>query len=207
MDEAKRYIREVFEAAQSVDMAAALQLVDWLEKAYADDRCVFIIGNGGSAAAASHFAEDLCKGCLADKVPKRFRVLSLTDNTPFVTAIANDLGYDRVFEFQLRQFARAGDILIAISGSGNSPNVLKAVEYARGNSIRVAGLTGFDGGKLGGMATLSINVPIMDMCKAEAVHCVLTHMVTDMLKDRLAERASGGKRTRPRRGAGKNSAK
>jgi D-sedoheptulose 7-phosphate isomerase len=185
MEIAARYLDDVVAAAHAVDLNAVLQLVDRLESAYRTDRQVFAIGNGGSASNASHFAEDLCKGALQDSNPKRFRVLSLTDNTSFITAIGNDLGYDRIFEFQLRQFAKSRDILIAISGSGNSPNIIRAVEWALQNGLTVVGFTGFNGGKLRQKANLSIHVPIQHMCKTEAVHAILLHMATDLLKDRI----------------------
>ena len=185
MEIASRYLDDVVTAARAVDLKTVLQLVDLLEAAYRTDCQVFVIGNGGSASAASHFAEDLCKGALHDNNPKRFRVLSLTDNTSFITAIGNDLGYDRVFEFQLRQFAKPQDILIAISGSGNSPNILRAVDWAQQNGLTVVGFTGFNGGKLRPKANLPIHVPIQHMCKTEAVHAILLHMATDLLKDRI----------------------
>lgn len=188
MEVAKDYLDQVIDAARAVDLETVVAAVDKIEEAYEEDRHVFVMGNGGSAAAASHLAEDLCKGSIPDTCPKRFRVLSLTDNTPFITAIANDLGYERVFEFQLRQFARTGDLLIGISGSGNSPNIVRAVEYAREAELFVIGITGYDGGKLGRASDLHIHVPIMDMCKTEAVHGIVSHMLTDLLLLRVREK-------------------
>ena len=182
-----RYIGEISEALRALDARCIERVLDTLESAYREGRAVFLVGNGGSAANASHFAQDLAKGTLESATEKRFRVLSLTDNVPFLTAVANDLGYENVFVFQLRQFARSGDVLIAISGSGNSPNVLKAAEWARANSVEVIGFTGFDGGKLGPLADVHANVPLMDMCQSEAVHSVLMHMIVDLLRKRLAE--------------------
>jgi D-sedoheptulose 7-phosphate isomerase len=182
------------EAARRVDLAAVGRCIDRLAEAYRDDRQVFLIGNGGSAANASHFAEDLAKSSLRDSDRKRFRVLSLTDNTSFITAIANDIGYEDIFAFQLRQFLRTGDVLIAISGSGNSPNVVKAAAYAREAGGTVIGLTGFDGGKLLKLAHIGLHVPLKDMCKSEAVHGILLHMVVELLRERLggAGAACGG---------------
>lgn len=185
MEIAKAYMDEVIEAARRVDLRKVTPAVDLLEEAYLEDRFVFTIGNGGSAAAASHLAEDLCKGAMQDDDQKRFRALSLADNTPFLTAISNDLGYERVFDFQLRQFARAGDLLIGISGSGNSPNILRAAEYAKTCGLGMIAMTGFDGGQFGAVADVHIHVPIRDMCKAEAVHGILCHMLTDLLGDRI----------------------
>lgn len=186
------YLEDVAQATAAVDRTTLSTALEWLEAAYRQGAGVYIAGNGGSAASASHFAEDLAKGALADDNPKRFRVLSLTDNTPFLTAIANDIGYEDVFAFQLRQFAEPGDILVLISGSGNSPNVLRAAEWARANDIKVMSFTGFDGGKLGQLSDLRLHVPINDMCKSEAVHAVLMHAVVDLLHDRIKGASDDG---------------
>ena len=125
------------------------RFIDTLFDAFERGATVFLAGNGGSAANASHFGQDLAKGTLASMdATRRFRVIPLTDNIGFITALANDEGYDSIFEQQLRNLGRRGDVLVAISGSGNSPNVLRAVEYARSAGIKTIGVTGFDGGKL-----------------------------------------------------------
>ncbi|MDD4869459.1 MAG: SIS domain-containing protein [Kiritimatiellae bacterium] len=179
------YLRSVCEAAGRVDLVAVTKAIDLLEEAYHSGKGVFVIGNGGSASNASHFAQDISKGSIPDLSGKRFRVMSLTDNTPFITAIANDIGYERVFDIQLSQFAREGDILVAISGSGNSPNILKAVERARELKMNIISVTGFNGGKLIKMSDIQVHVPCNDMCKSEAVHGIIFHMITDILKARL----------------------
>jgi D-sedoheptulose 7-phosphate isomerase len=181
------YLATVSKATDEVDKGVLAKVMDRLETAYQEGQTVYIIGNGGSAANASHFAEDLAKGALQDDWEKRFRVHSLTDNTPFITAVGNDLGYDRIFKFQIRQFAETGDILVAISGSGNSPNIIEAVEWAREHGVDIIGFTGFDGGKLAPMSDISVHVPLMDMCQTEAVHSVLMHLIVDLLRDRLAQ--------------------
>lgn len=189
------YLDQVVSAARSVDLGQVEKLIGLLERAYRKGRSVFVIGNGGSAANALHFAQDLSKGAIPDIEGKRFRVLSLAENVSFITAISNDIGYDRVFELQLRQFAEKGDVLIAISGSGNSANIIRAVEYARGKGMLVAGFTGFDGGKLIGLSDVRVHVPVDQMCMAEAVHSIIMHMITDLLRDRLIrDRASPGKK-------------
>jgi D-sedoheptulose 7-phosphate isomerase len=180
-----QYLEAVMKAAQRVDLGEVRKCIDWLADAYRDDRQVFLIGNGGSAANASHMAEDLAKSSLHDSDQKRFRVLSLADNTAYITAIANDIGYEDVFAFQLRQFMQAGDILIAISGSGNSRNIVKAAEYTKQNGGKVIGMTGFDGGKLLPMSDVRLHVPLKNMCQSEAVHGILLHMVVDLLRERL----------------------
>ena len=189
MKAVEQYLDDVVQAAQAVDLAQVCQAVDCLQSAYNDGRAVYVIGNGGSAAAASHLAQDLSKGSMPDIEGKRFRVLSLTDNVPFMTALSNDIGFDRVFDLQLRQFAEPNDILIVISGSGNSPNVLKAVEYAKTLPMTTISLTGFDGGALHKASDIQLHVPIMDMCKSEAVHGILAHIVADILRVKLAGKA------------------
>lgn len=186
MEIAARYLDEVVAAAKAVDLREVEKAVAVLEAAYREGRSVFVIGNGGSAANAMHFAQDLSKGSVPDLEGKRFRVMSLADNVSMITALANDVGYERVFDLQLRQFAQAGDILVALSGSGKSPNILKAVEYAKAQSLKVMGLTGFDGGQLMKRSDVRLHVPLKDMCKSEAVHAILLHMIADLLRARLA---------------------
>jgi len=125
----------------------------------------------------------LGKGTLNGKKDiKRFKVISLTDNVPYVMAWANDEGYETIFEQQLRNLGEPGDVVVAISGSGNSPNVIKAVEYANRNKMVTVGLTGFDGGKLKKIARHSVHIPINDMGVTECVHSILGHYITDYLK-------------------------
>lgn len=155
--------------------------------AYLEDRTLFLIGNGGSAANASHFGQDLSKSTLPSlSVGKRFRTIALTDNISFITALANDEGYERVFVEQLITLGRPGDILVAISGSGNSPNVLRAVEYANGHGIKTIGVTGFNGGKLREMAEININVPSNDIGLVEAAHSVVFHIATSWLRQQIS---------------------
>ncbi|MBN1557034.1 MAG: SIS domain-containing protein [Lentisphaerae bacterium] len=188
-DNIVEYLATVNTAMRAVDRDTLARALDRLETAYREAQGVYIIGNGGSAANAAHLAEDLAKGALADNAPTRFKVLSLADNTSYITAVANDLGYEQVFVFQLKQFAAAGDVLIAVSGSGNSPNVLRAAEWAKDKDVDIIAFTGFDGGKLGKLADIHVHVPLRDMCQAEAVHAVLMHMLVDLLRNRLAVEA------------------
>lgn len=170
------------------------RLVETLYRGFEEERTIFLIGNGGSAAAASHFGQDLAKGTLSSMAAKRrFRVIPLTDNVGFITALANDEGYESIFEQQLRNLARPGDLLVAISGSGNSPNVLRAVEYARSIGMKTVGVTGFDGGKLRRMADESVHVPIDDMGMVEALHGVVFHHAMCFLRERLARAEAGGR--------------
>lgn len=164
------------------------RFIDILYRAFEEGRTVFLAGNGGSAAAASHFGQDLAKGTLPSmEATRRFRVIPLTDNIGYITALANDEGYESIFEQQLRGLAAAGDLLVAISGSGNSPNVLRAVEYARSIGMTTVGVTGFDGGKLRRMADESVHVPVHDMGMCEALHGVVFHAAMSRLRQRLAD--------------------
>ncbi len=167
----------------------AERLVALLLRAFDAERTVFLIGNGGSAANASHFAQDLAKGTAPGlEAPRRLRALSLADNVGFLTALANDVGYERVFEQQLRTLARPGDLLIAISGSGNSPNVLRAVEWAREAGLLTLGVTGFDGGKLRGMVDHAVHVPCDDMGICETLHAAVFHCAMSGLRERIEAR-------------------
>jgi D-sedoheptulose 7-phosphate isomerase len=178
------------------------RFVEALWSAFEDGSTVFLAGNGGSASAASHFGQDLAKGTLADmRAERRFRVIPLTDNVGFITALANDEGYESIFEQQLRNLGRRGDLLVAISGSGNSPNVLRAVDYARSIGMRTIGVTGYDGGKLGKVADVSIHVPVWDMGMAEALHGVIFHLAMSQLRERVGAAQSG---VRKRGGGGRN---
>jgi D-sedoheptulose 7-phosphate isomerase len=171
------------------------RFVDALWEAFESGGTVFLVGNGGSAAAASHFGQDLAKGTLADMgATRRFRVVPLTDNIGYITALANDEGYESIFEQQLRNLGRAGDVLVAISGSGNSANVLRAVDYAREIGMRTIGITGYDGGKLHRVADLSVHVPVWDMGMAEALHGVVFHLAMSRLRERVAAAQPGGAR-------------
>lgn len=177
-------------ALDSVDEAEVSALIECLFDAYRRGAMVFVIGNGGSAANASHFAQDLAKGTSpSPDHERRIRALSLTDNVAFFSALGNDEGYDSVFVQQLRTFARPGDLLVAISGSGNSPNVLRAVEYANANGLSTIGVTGFSGGALRAMVTLPVHVPLNDMCTAESIHSVLFHYVILELQKLMAAEA------------------
>ena len=157
-------------------------------KIYDNNNKIFIIGNGGSAANASHFAQDLAKGVFLDQgVEKRIKALSLTDNTAYISALANDDGYDRIFEAQLRTFADPGDLLIIISGSGNSQNVLKAIEFAKTKGLITAGFSGYDGGKMKPMLDINVHIPLNEMCTVESVHSVIFHYIILELREILTK--------------------
>jgi len=174
-----------------IDPEQVRALADAIYARYESGRMVFIIGNGGSGSNASHLCEDLGKGTLHRRdfdndAKRRLRVLSLTDNTPYILAWGNDEGFDRVFLEQLKNLAQPGDLLVAISGSGNSPNILRAVEWANKNGLATFGCTGFGGGQLRSLAHQNLHVPLDDMGIVESVHLTAFHWVIDNLYSRIA---------------------
>jgi D-sedoheptulose 7-phosphate isomerase len=184
---AKAYLERVCQEIQRLDLGQVETLSDLIESAYHAGRFVFIIGNGGSGANASHLCEDLAKCTLRDfERQRRLKVLSLTDNTPWITAVANDISYENVFLEQLKNLASPGDLLVAISGSGNSPNIVKAVEWANAHGLVSMGVTGYSGGKLGALAKHNLHVGIDDMGIVESLHLAAFHWVIDDLHRRFA---------------------
>lgn len=160
------------EQIREEDIEALIQLLDCARK---ENRQIFVIGNGGSAATATHFANDLGKGAAA--LAPRFRVLSLTDNVAWMTALANDLDYSHIFVEQLKNYAQPGDVLVAFSGSGNSPNVVKALEWANTNGCKTVGVTGRPGGRLGQISQLAVHIESSHMGNIEEGHFVVQHLV------------------------------
>lgn len=156
--------------------------VGTVRRAWAEGRSIFLLGNGGSAATASHLACDLAKGLVAPGRP-RMKVVALTDNVPLLTAYGNDVGYERVFAEQLANFVQPGDVVLAISASGNSPNVLAAIELANARGAATIGLTGFRGGKLKGLVRQCVVVPSDNMQQIEDAHMVIAHALFVQLRD------------------------
>ncbi|HJS09632.1 MAG TPA: SIS domain-containing protein [Pirellulales bacterium] len=159
-------------------------------RTWLDERTVFVFGNGGSATTATHICEDFGKSSLREDelfqtASKRLRILSLTDNLGWITALGNDLGYAHVFSQQLMSFARPHDLVIAISGSGNSPNVINAVEWANENGLVTFALTGYDGGKLRRLAHHGLHVPLDDMGMVESIHLAAFHWVLNDVYARI----------------------
>lgn len=173
---ARQYVDTVQREVGRLDWNAMEDLSQAIFARFRSGRFVYIVGNGGSGANASHLCEDLGKGTvLTEEQTKRLRVLSLTDNTSYILAWANDASYERIFIEQLRNFAEPGDLLIAISGSGNSPNVLRAVEWANQNGVETFGVTGYSGGKLRDLAQRTFHVDLNDMGVVETLHMVAFH--------------------------------
>ena len=193
---AQDYLDRVCREIHRIDTGQLESIAELIERAYRDDRFVFVIGNGGSASSASHLCEDLNKCTLKDfESQKRLKVLSLTDNTAGIMAWANDEGYDRVFLEQVKQYGSAGDLLLAISGSGNSPNILRAVEWANDHGITTVGITGYGGGTLRAISQHQLHCPVDDMGTAESLHLVAFHWLIGELYRRISGPIEAATRT------------
>ena len=162
------------------------QVVQILHEARLNNRQIFIMGNGGSASTASHFVCDLGKNTRIKGMPN-FRVMGLTDNMAIFSALANDEGYDNVFSQQLASFVCPGDVVIGISASGNSPNVLNAVQLAKGMGAITIGLTGFDGGRLSPMVDFPVHVDSYLIEHVEDIHLMLEHLICKTLREMISE--------------------
>lgn len=173
---ASDYKRHLLAALDTVDLDRVEELIDVFRRAREEDRQIFVFGNGGSAATANHFACDIVKGASYGR-DKRFRILSLSEQIPTMTAYSNDVGYESVFVEPLKNFARRGDIAMAISGSGNSENVVRAVEYANSIGCYTVGLSGLTGGRLRPSVDLSLHVTDHHMGRVEDAHFFICHMV------------------------------
>ena len=171
-----RYRDQQQAAIGTIPAETVAKLIDRLRVALDEDKQVFVFGNGGSAANASHFATDLGKGS-SDKIGRRFRVMSLNDNVSWMSALGNDYAYEDVFVRQLHNYARPGDVVLVLSVSGNSPNVVKAVQWAKENGVFTAALVGGKRGKLAEIADVAIVVPDVHYGRAEDVHMTVCHML------------------------------
>lgn len=184
------YLKRLRDEIERVDQTAMVRWADLIYQAWQQGRTVFIIGNGGSGTTASHMCEDLGKSTLPesalnDESRKRLKVLSLTDNVGWIMAVGNDLSYDQIFVQQLMNFGQEGDAVIAISGSGNSPNVLNAVDWANRHGLHTFGLTGYDGGKLHEMQQDGLQIALADMGMVESIHLCLFHWVLNDVHARI----------------------
>ena len=176
----KKYLDEEIEIIKNLDVEAINYAMNLLEETREKGTMVYLIGNGGSAATASHMQNDFNKG-ISEGLDKKYNFCCLCDNFATVMAIANDDCYENVFYNQLLNRLKPGDVLIAISGSGNSKNVIKAVEYAKSKGNKVIGFTGYDGGKLKTMSDISLHVPLNNMQIAEDVHTIFNHTMMYIL--------------------------
>ena len=172
----ENYKTALLEAIDRIDLGRVDQAIEWFRESRDQNRHIFVCGNGGSASTASHFACDIVKGASYNR-DARFRIMALTDSLPTITAYSNDVSYDCVFVEQLKNFAQKDDLVMCISGSGNSPNVVRAMEYANTIGCKTIALTGRDGGQLGPLAQLNIQVAVPHMGRIEDAHMIVCHMI------------------------------
>ena len=181
------YLNEERRVVDSLDREAINSAMNALVDAAQRGASIYVMGNGGSSATASHFVCDFAKGVyLGAGLP--FKMQCLSDNTPIVTAISNDIGYEDIFEFQLRGKVQEGDLVLAISGSGNSENVIRAVEYAKDHGAVIVGMTGYSGGRLMGLSDFKLHVPVDNMQIVEDIHMMFDHLIMHTLCEREAGR-------------------
>ncbi|HEV2970016.1 MAG TPA: SIS domain-containing protein [Pirellulales bacterium] len=188
--DAAAYLDRMSEELARIDQAAMRVWADLVFESWRDEQFVFVFGNGGSGTSATHMSEDLGKSLLRhehlrDESKRRLKVMSLTDNLGWILAVGNDCGYEQIFVQQLMNFGRPGDLAIGISGSGNSPNVLAAVDWANRHGLVTLGLTGYDGGRLRKLARHGLHVPINDMGMVESIHLALFHWVLNDVYARI----------------------
>jgi len=184
---ARTYLDELASVLEGFNLEQFEKVVASILDAYEKDKKIFVMGNGGSGSTASHFACDINKGCCMD-LEKKFKVICLNDNVPTMLALANDVSYDVVFEEQLKNFFTPGDLVIGISGSGNSENVLRAVRYANASGGRTIGLSGFTGGQLAQLADIMFIAEIDDMQKIEDIHIIVVHIIMQTVYGALHEK-------------------
>lgn len=185
--DAKQYFEQLKTVVTHLVHEGVDRIADELMAAYEAKRKVFLFGNGGSASLASHLACDLGKGTAYCNGGKRFRVMALTDNLPVLTAWANDSSYEDIFSEQLKNFIEPNDIAFAVSGSGNSKNVLKGLEVARGVGARTIGITGFEGGTMKALCDICVIVPSTDMQLIEDVHLAIAHSLFRITHSRITQ--------------------
>ncbi|NLJ85844.1 MAG: SIS domain-containing protein [Firmicutes bacterium] len=185
MGDMRPYFESIVESIKAFPLEEIDRAIEALYDAYKRRAQIFTLGNGGSAATAIHLAGDLNKTTITDLEAPRFRARALSENISQITAWANDLAYQEVFRQQLMNFLEPKDLIFAISGSGNSPNVLKAVEYGKGHGALVIGLSGFAGGKLGDLAHIPIVCRNTEMLQVEDLHSIVCHYITWELRAKL----------------------
>lgn len=176
----EKFVNEYIDSLKGLLARFDVEAFEWIVNSildvYENKRTIFIMGNGGSGSTASHFAGDINKGCCLD-LDKKFKVICLNDNIPTMLAYANDLDYESVFIEQLKNFFDSGDLVIGISGSGNSKNVLHAIRYANENGGKTIGLTGYSGGKLRQCVDIAYVAESDDMQKIEDLHMIIVHII------------------------------
>lgn len=178
----QKYMLEINTTIGKLPVEEIAQVIEFLEEARLNGNRVFLFGNGGSAATASHFASDLSKGTICKGKP-RIKAFALTDNVALISAWANDAAYDDIFAEQLENLVEPEDVVIGISGSGNSSNVLNGIELARAKGSKTIGFTGFDGGKLKFLVDIAVVVPNYDMKQVEDIHLLIEHIITTCIRE------------------------
>ena len=185
MDKTSQYISDYVDlemrTLERFDKQAAAEVLDAILRAYEAEGTIYVCGNGGSASTASHMANDFNKG-ISEYVQKKFRFYSLTDNVATMLSIANDISYDEMFRFQLQGRLRKEDLVIGISGSGNSMNVVNALTYAREQGVQTVAVCGYSGGKIKEIADVAFHVDINNMQIVEDVHLILNHLLMNVLQ-------------------------
>lgn len=177
----RKYFTGINNILNNINIESISKIICALKEAHNDKKKIFLIGNGGSAATANHFMCDLGKNAIKDN-ENRFQILSLSDSVSCITAYGNDIGYKSVFVEQLRNLMESGDLLIAISASGNSPNIIEAVKYAKKKNGIVISLTGFEGGELKGISNLNVNIDSDSYEKIEDIHLMISHIIVYWFK-------------------------
>lgn len=180
----KTYIGHEIDTLKALDVDAISDAMNLIMEAYEAQKTIYVFGNGGSSATASHYQNDFNKG-VSEHVEKKFNLQCLNDNMATVMAVANDIGFEEVFRFQLQGHIKPGDLVIAISGSGNSKNVINAVEYAKAQGNRIVGLTGYNGGKLKQLSDVSLHAPINSMQITEDIHMMFDHLMMSIFYKNL----------------------
>jgi D-sedoheptulose 7-phosphate isomerase len=183
-ENARQYLNGLTGLFESFDIDSFERIVEKILKAYEAENRIFVMGNGGSASSASHFVADINKGCCLD-LDKKFKMICLNDNISTMLALANDVNYEAVFVEQLKNFFEPGDLVIGISGSGNSENVLNALRYANDNGGQTIGFSGFSGGNLSKLADISFVARVDDMQKVEDMHLIIIHMIMQAVDNAL----------------------
>lgn len=175
-EQIRNYIARETEVLNALDVDAIDSALRLLEQCMEEERTIYVFGNGGSSSTASHFQNDFNKG-VSEHTEKKFRFCCLNDNVPTVMAVANDIGFEEIFRFQLEGKVKHSDVIMAISGSGNSENVIRAVRYAKEQGCKIIGLTGFTGGKLKELSDISLHAPINSMQITEDIHMIFDHLM------------------------------
>lgn len=188
---AEEYLNQLKNNLEILDLKRIDRIVDTLLRAYKNNKQIFIMGNGGSAILASHFACDLRKETLQNiyaNQEKKFKITSLTDNIALITAFSNDLGYEYIFSQQLNNLISEGDVVIGISASGNSKNIINAINLAKKNKAITIGFLGFDGGKLKDIVDFKILIKTDHYGIIEDIHSTLQHMICSILKEKIQKK-------------------